>query len=45
MYGFRNVVAHGYLELDLDRIWDTVEADLPALKIVADEELGRAPPP
>ena len=29
---FRNVVVHDYLGVDLDRIWDIVEEDLPALK-------------
>jgi uncharacterized protein with HEPN domain len=38
--GFRNVVPHGYLELDLGRIWRTVEVYIPALKAVIDGELG-----
>ena len=29
---FRNVVVHDYLGVDLDRIWDIVEDDLPVLK-------------
>lgn len=29
---FRNVVVHDYLGVDLDRIWDIVEDDLPILK-------------
>lgn len=29
---FRNVVVHGYLSIDLKRIWDIVETDLPDLK-------------
>lgn len=29
--GFRNVLVHGYLGLDLDAIWSVVEQDLPAL--------------
>lgn len=29
---FRNVVVHGYLSIDLQRIWDIVESDLPDLK-------------
>lgn len=29
---FRNVVVHDYLGVDLDRIWDIIEDDLPALK-------------
>jgi uncharacterized protein with HEPN domain len=30
---FRNVVVHDYLGIELDRIWDIVERDLPILKI------------
>ena len=30
---FRNVVVHDYLGIELDRIWDVVERDLPILKI------------
>lgn len=29
--GFRNVLAHDYLGLDLNIIWDVVEQDLPTL--------------
>lgn len=29
---FRNVIVHGYLGIDLWRIWDVLEHDLPALK-------------
>lgn len=29
---FRNVVVHNYLGISLDRVWDIVENDLPALK-------------
>jgi uncharacterized protein with HEPN domain len=28
---FRNVVTHNYLGIDLERIWDIVERDLPGL--------------
>jgi uncharacterized protein with HEPN domain len=31
MRGTRNRIAHGYFEVDLDVVWDTVQADLPAL--------------
>ena len=30
--GFRNVVVHDYLGLDLERIWDIVSVNLPVLK-------------
>ena len=39
IYGFRNIAAHGYLDLHLDRVWEIVEDHLPALKAVVDEEL------
>jgi uncharacterized protein with HEPN domain len=30
--GFRNVVVHDYLGIELERIWDIVQRDLPILK-------------
>lgn len=30
--GFRNVLVHDYLGLNLSRIWEIIERDLPALK-------------
>jgi uncharacterized protein with HEPN domain len=30
--GFRNVIVHGYLGVDLGAVWLVVEQDLPALK-------------
>ncbi len=30
--GFRNVLVHDYLGLDVQRVWNIVEKDLPALK-------------
>jgi uncharacterized protein with HEPN domain len=33
---FRNVVVHDYLGIDLPRIWDIVERDLPTLKRTID---------
>ena len=35
--GFRNVVAHGYLDIDLNLIWDIVTHDIPVLKIAIQE--------
>ena len=34
--GFRNVVVHEYLSIDVKRIWDIVEQDLPILE----EQIG-----
>jgi uncharacterized protein with HEPN domain len=31
MRGMRNRIAHGYFEIDLDIVWDTVQTALPAL--------------
>jgi len=31
MVGMRNRIIHAYFEVDLDRVWDTVSDDLPAL--------------
>lgn len=39
IYGFRNVAAHGYLGLDMARVWTTVQDYLPALHTVVAEEL------
>lgn len=41
--GFRNVLVHDYLGLNLERIWTVVERDLPALRLVVEamlRELG-----
>jgi uncharacterized protein with HEPN domain len=34
--GFRNVIVHGYLGVDLGAIWLVVEQDLPALSVALD---------
>ncbi len=31
MAGMRNRIIHAYFDIDLDRVWDTVTDDLPAL--------------
>ncbi len=31
MKGMRNRIAHGYFDIDLDVVWDTVQTALPAL--------------
>lgn len=41
IYGFRNIAAHGYLELDVTRVWATIEVHLPALKSIVIKELGQ----
>lgn len=41
MTGFRNFLAHYYVEIDRDAVWQIVEHDLPDLKLKIDAELGR----
>ena len=33
MSGFRNILVHGYLGINLDRVWEAVDRDLPELKL------------
>ena len=37
--GFRNVVVHDYLRIDLDEIWRIIDEDLPLLGSVVAQEL------
>jgi uncharacterized protein with HEPN domain len=39
--GFRNVIVHGYLGIDLAAVWLVVEQDLPPLAEAVDRMLGR----
>ena len=34
--GFRNILVHGYLGVDMARVWIIVERDLPELQMVID---------
>ena len=36
----RNRLAHGYFEVDLDRVWDTVKDDLPPLIVQLEKVVG-----
>jgi uncharacterized protein with HEPN domain len=42
--GFRNVVVHDYLHLDLDRVWLVVESDLSLLASVVDRAIRELTP-
>lgn len=42
--GFRNVIVHGYLGVDLGAIWLVVEQDLPALAEAVDRMTTRLGP-
>lgn len=43
--GFRNVLVHGYLGVDLDAIWSVVERDLPELSVAVDRMAHSLDPP
>jgi uncharacterized protein with HEPN domain len=36
-YGFRNIAAHVYLDIDLERVWKIVTDHLPALRTAAEK--------
>jgi uncharacterized protein with HEPN domain len=36
MRGMRNRIAHGYFDIDLDVVWDTLQTALPMLKVQLD---------
>ena len=38
--GMRKRLIHGYYEVDLDRVWDTIEHDLPPLIEALEQALG-----
>jgi len=40
--GFRNVIVHGYLGIDLAAIWLVIEQDLPPLSIALDRMSDRS---
>lgn len=42
--GFRNVIVHGYLGVDLGAVWLVVEQDLPALTAAVDRMATRLGP-
>ena len=43
--GFRNVLVHNYLGIDLEQIWKIVQQDVPTLKAAARAYLDRSTPP
>jgi uncharacterized protein with HEPN domain len=40
VYGFRNVAAHAYLDVELGDVWDIVTGDLPRLRDAVEAELA-----
>jgi uncharacterized protein with HEPN domain len=41
MRGMRNRIAHGYFDIDLDVVWDTVQNALPALLVAVQPLLNK----
>lgn len=39
VYGFRNIAAHAYLDIDLERVWEIVADHLPPLRTAVEQEL------
>ena len=40
MRGMRNRIAHGYFEINLEIVWDTVQTALPALLLSLSKDAG-----
>jgi uncharacterized protein with HEPN domain len=40
VYGFRNVAAHAYFDIDLERVWEIVTDHLPPLRTAVEKELA-----
>ncbi|UCC23703.1 MAG: DUF86 domain-containing protein, partial [Planctomycetota bacterium] len=38
--GFRNILVHDYLGVDIERIWNIIENELPPLKKAVHEMMG-----
>jgi len=43
IYGFRNIAAHDYERIDLERAWEIVERHLPRLKAAVSAEIMPLP--
>ena len=43
--GMRNILIHDYDDVDAGTLWDTAQADLPALILRLDSHLAQQPPP
>jgi len=44
VYGFRNIAANAYLDIDLERVWEIVTDHLPPLRTAVKKELDRPRP-
>lgn len=38
--GMRNILVHGYFEIDTDIVWDAVQRDVPPLKLAVEPHPG-----
>ena len=45
MRGFRNILVHEYMGIDLDRVWNIVKRDLPRLERMLSSLFERLEPP
>ena len=43
--GFRNVLVHGYDDIDYDRVWQIIQSDVPPLREAVSRLLQEAGPP
>lgn len=43
--GFRNVLVHDYLGIDLDQVWTAIQRDMPTLKSAVENSLEMLEPP
>ena len=43
--GLRNILVHGYAQVDSDRVWRIVQENLPELRATLERLLGEIPPP
>ena len=42
--GMRNILVHGYFEIDTEIVWDAATRDIPALKVSVERLLGAVRP-
>ncbi|MBX3066065.1 MAG: DUF86 domain-containing protein [Anaerolineae bacterium] len=42
--GFRNIVVHSYLTINIDRVWDTIQDQLPMLNTAIEAMLANLAP-